>query len=113
MKRLRDSIETHRLNNVFEVNLMRNKQKLFREYCELKKEFVSSSNSEPDDIEIQLEILDETWAKWIQDVETRPQELSHADSDGGTSVETLQIVLVGRERFESDNIFISPEIRIS
>ena len=77
VKRLRDSIEIHQLNSMAEVNWMRNKQTLFREYCELKKKFVSSS--EPNDIRIDLEILDETWAKWIQDVETRAQVVNHCD----------------------------------
>ena len=39
-KRLRDSIELHRLRNIMEeVNMMHNKQELFREYCKFKKEF--------------------------------------------------------------------------
>ena len=79
VKRLRDSIEIHRLNDMAEVNLMRNKESLFQKYCELKKKFVTTSKSEPDDIEIQLELLDETWAKWIQDVETRTQGVNHPD----------------------------------
>ena len=40
---LRDSIEMHQLNNMTEVHLIRKKQKLFREYCEFKKEFVISN----------------------------------------------------------------------
>ena len=68
-KRLRDSIKMHQLINMTEVNLMRKKQKLYREYCEFRNKFVTSSNHEPDensapdDIKIQLELLDETWAK--------------------------------------------------
>ena len=37
VKRLRDSIEMRRFVDPTEVNLVRNKQKLFRVYCELKK----------------------------------------------------------------------------
>ena len=78
-KLLRDSIEMHRLDNMTEMNSMRNKQELFREYCDLKKKFVPSSASDLNDLNIQEEILDETWAKWIQDVETRAQKLDNAD----------------------------------
>ena len=36
-KRLRDSVEMHRLQRTDEVDIMHNKHALFREYCELKK----------------------------------------------------------------------------
>ena len=104
VKRLRDSIEMHRLNNMTEVNLMRNKQKLFREYCDLKHKFVASSNSEPYDIQIQLELLDETWAIWIQDVETQALDWNHSDL-----MEELrrnsEICTNRAKEFESDNIY--------
>ena len=77
VKRLRDLIEMHRLNNMTEVTLMRNKQLLFKEYCKFKNTFVTSSASESNDLKIQEEILDETWAKWIQNYKTMDQELNH------------------------------------
>ena len=103
-KSMRDSIEMHRLNNMTELNMMRNKQQLFREYCEIKLKFIKTSNSEPDDIDIQLELLDETWAKWIQGVETRVLVMEHADL-----MEELRRKITDcsyrAKRFESDNIF--------
>ena len=105
MKRLRDSIEMHRLNNMTEVNLMRNKQKLFREYCELKYKFHTPSKCEPDDFQIQLELLDETWAKWILDVETGTLELNLGElmKDLRRKIEHFS----GRaKQFESDNTYI-------
>ena len=68
-KRLRDSIEMHRLQRTDEVDMMHNKQALFREYCRLKTLFVSSSKCDLDDLRIQVELLDETWAKWLQEYE--------------------------------------------
>ena len=104
-KRVRDYIEMRRLNTMTEVNLMRSKQNLFREYCEIKNKFFKSSHSESDDIKIQLELLDESWAKWIQDVETRSQELNHAYlmEELGRNIE---ICSNQAERFLSDNIYI-------
>ena len=103
-KRLRDSIEMHRLNNVTEVNVMRNKQQLFQEYCVFKNKFVISNANELSDLHIQKEILDETWAKWIQDFETRAQELNDADliEELRRNIEECSI---RTKRFESDNIF--------
>ena len=69
-KRLRDSIEMHRLNNTTKVNLMRNNQKLFREYCKSKIAFNNASADDWEDLRIQVEILDETWANWIQNYGT-------------------------------------------
>ena len=66
------------------MNPLRNKQKLFQEYCKLKNKFVTSisSESESNDLKkIHEEILDETWAEWIQNYET----LDHKSN----SVETL------------------------
>ena len=74
-KCLRDSIEKHRLENMTEMNQIRDKQQLFREYCELKMKLNTSSSSDSDDLKIQHDIIDETWAKWIQDVETRAQKM--------------------------------------
>ena len=102
VKRQRDSIEMHRMRDMNEVNLMRNKQKLFREYCELKKTIVRSNNSDSDNLKIQKEILDETWARWIQKNETTNHE----------SDEMLQELrrIIGDcsdrgKQFESDNIY--------
>ena len=83
MRRLRDSIERHRLdeNNATEVTWIRCKQELFREYCKFKNEFVTSNANESNDliIRIQTEILDETWAKWIQQCETMNHEPNHVE----------------------------------
>ena len=71
-----NSIERHRLdkNNTTEVTWIRCKQKLFREYCKFKNKFVTSNANESNDLKIQTEILDETWAKWINDKETKDHE---------------------------------------
>ena len=76
VRRLRDSIERHRLdkNNTTEVTWIRCKQNLFREYCKFKNEFFTSNASESNDSKIQTEILDETWAKWIQQYKTIDQD---------------------------------------
>ena len=79
LKCLREFIEMRRLENMTEVNLMKDKQQLFREYCELKMKLNTSSTSDSDDLKIQNNIIDETWAKWIQDVETRAQNWDRAD----------------------------------
>ena len=104
VKRLRDSIEMHRLNNVTEVNLMRNKHKLFREYCVFKTNFDSSSICESDDLEIQKEILDVTWANWIQEYETMNHESNHSEM-----VQELHRILTDcskqAKEFDSDNIY--------
>ena len=114
-KRLRDSIEMHRLNNMTaltELNSMRNKQKLFREYCEMKNKFVTSNASEWNDLKIQEEILDETWAKWIQEYETMDHEANHVEI-----VQELHRILEDcskrANKFESDNIYHIIEIRSS
>ena len=105
-KRLRDSIERHRLDskNDLEVNKMRRKQELFREYCELKKEFVSSSKCDPDDLNVQVEILDDIWAKWIQNCEGMDQDLNQKNLN-----EELRNIIVDcskrAKHFESDNIY--------
>ena len=104
VKSVRDSIEMHRLNNMTELRMMRIKQQLFREYCEIKLQFVKTSNSKPDDIAIQLELLDETWAKWIQDVGTKVLVMKHADL-----MEELRREITDcsyrAKRFKSDNIY--------
>ena len=61
-----------------------------------KQKFITSSNRESVEINIQLELLDETWAKWIQDFETRWQESNHVDRSERNFVETLKIVLLGQ-----------------
>ena len=103
-KRLRDSIENHRLNNMTEVNLTRNKQKLFREYCELKNKFVRSNARDLNDTTIQEDILDETWAKWIQNYEAIDPESNHVEM-----VQELHRISEEcskrAKRFESDNIY--------
>ena len=66
-KCLRGYIEMHRLKNMTDVNQMRDKQQLFREYCELKMKLNTSNSSDSDDLKIQHDIIDETWAKWIHD----------------------------------------------
>ena len=111
-KSVRDSIKMHRLNNMTELDMMRSKQQLFREYCEFKNRFVTSSASEPDDIEIQLELLDETWAKWIQDVETRSHELNQVDLIEELR-RNIEVCSNRAKRFESDNIYMYSEIRRS
>ena len=105
-KRLRDSIEKHRLDsmNDLEVNKMRRKQELFQEYCKLKKEFVSSSKCDQDDLKVQVELLDESWAKWIKNCETTDTDLKRSNS-----MEELR-KLIGdcskqAKLFESENIY--------
>ena len=106
VKRLRDSIEMHRWNiTTEEVDSMRNKQTLFREYCQFKMKFVTSSNCDSDDLKIQNEILDETWAKWIHNYETTMNYESNFDE----IVQKLRCVLEDcsekAKQFESDNIY--------
>ena len=103
-KRLRDSIEMHRLNNTTELILMRNKQKLFQEYCELKKEFITSNTSESNDLKIQEEILDETWAEWIQEYE-RSRSGSHIDEMVQELHNIMEDCSKQATKFESDNIY--------
>ena len=105
-KLLRDSIERHRLDskNDSEVNKMRRKQELFQEYCKLKKEIVSSSTSDRDDLNVQVEILDDIWAKWIQNCE----EMYHYLNQENLKEELRYIIVDCSERakhFESDNIY--------
>ena len=104
-KRLRDSIEILRWNTTREgVGSMRNKQKLFREYCELKMKMVRSSNSDPDDLKLQKEILDEAWAKWIQNYATMNHE-SNIDEIVKELRRVLQDCSEKTKQFESDNIY--------
>ena len=104
VKRLRDCIDIHRLKNMTEVNLMRIKQNLFREYCEWKKKFITSCTNNSDNLRIQEEILDETWAKWIQEYEALVHDSNHADM-----VQELRRILEDCSKrtreFESDNIY--------
>ena len=104
-KRLRDSIEMHRLQNTDEVNMMRNKHLVFREYLEHKTTFVFSSKCDWDDLKIQIELLEETWAEWIQDYEARLQESNHVKM-----VQDLRQIIgeCSRRaaRFDSENIYI-------
>ena len=104
VKRLRDSIEMYRLNNITEVDMMREKQKLFREYCKLKNNFFASNASDTDDLKIQGEILDETWAKWIQEVETRVLVMEHAEL-----IDELRRKITDcsyrAKRFDSENMY--------
>ena len=104
--RSRDSIKRHRLdkNNTTEVTWIRFKQKLFREYCKFKNEFVTLSASESNDLNIQTEILDETWAKWIHDKETEDQESNPVEK----VQELLRILEDCSKRainFDYDNIY--------
>ena len=104
VKRLRDSIEVHRLNNITELDTMREKQTLFREYCKLKNNFFPSNACDTDELKIQGEIFDETWAKWIQDAETRVLVMDPADL-----MEELRRKITDcscrAKQFESDNIY--------
>ena len=102
---LRAFIEMHRLEGSSnEVKMMRNKHKLFLEYCKLKKVFVTSSNCDLETLKIQVEFLDGIWAKWIQncgtnDLDLKPDTLQN---------ELRQIVKDCSERakrFESENIY--------
>ena len=105
VKRLRDSIEMHRWDKTTEeVDLMRNKQTLFREYCQFKMKFVTSSNCDSDDLKIQNEILDETWAKWIHNYETMDHE-SNFDEIVHKLRRVLEDCSEKAKQFESDNIY--------
>ena len=103
-KRLRDSIEMHRLQNTDEVDMMHNKQALFREYCELKKSFVSSSKCDSDDLKIQVELLDETWAKWLQEYEAKIHS-SNLDEMVQDLRESIKECSKQANRFDSHNIY--------
>ena len=106
VRRLRDSIESNRLdkNDTTEVTWIRCKQKLFREYCKFKNEFVTSNASESNDLKIQTEILDQTWAKWIEQYETMDHESNHVEM-----VQELHRILEDCSRriktFDFDNIY--------
>ena len=103
-KRFRNSITKHHLNSTTEVDTLREKQTLFREYCELKQKFITSSDSYSNDLNIQTEILDETWAKWIQQYEGLNHKSNHADM----SQELCQIMNDCSKRaneLKSDNIY--------
>ena len=86
---------------------MRNKQKLFREYCDFKNEFITTnackSEDKSNDLKIQ-EILDETWAKWIQS-----KEGIYHESNSVEMVRELRRILGDcsqrAEEFKSDNIY--------
>ena len=104
VKRVRDCIDIHRLKNMTEVHLMRNKQNLFREYCEWKEKFITSCPNNSDNLRIQEEILDETWAKWIQNYET----LDHGSNNTDMVQELRRVLEACSKRaneFESDNIY--------
>ena len=97
-------VEMQRLQRTDEVDMMHNKQALFREYCRLKKSFNSSSKCDLDDLKIQLELLDETWAEWIQGYETR----THGSNLGEMVQDIRRIVEDCSQqaiRFDSDNIY--------
>ena len=121
-KHLREYIEKHRLGYMTEVKKMRNKQELFREYCELKKEFVNVIKCDSDDLKVQVEILDETWAKWMQSHEEKikgtnemVQKLPQMSEDGSERDKQVKMVLELRHdlqncsekarQLESDNIY--------
>ena len=103
-KRLRDSIEKHRLQRTDEMDKISGEHALFREYCKLKHKFVTLSNCDSDDLNIQVELLDETWAKWIQRYEGRIHE-----SNLGELVQDLRQIIEDcseqATRFDSDNIY--------
>ena len=98
-KRLRDSIEMQRADD-----MLRHKHALFQEYCELKLRFVNSSNCDLDDLKIQVELLDETWAKWIQEYEARMHGYRRDEM-----VQDLQQIMKEcselARSFDSDNIY--------
>ena len=104
VKRWRDLIEMHRLENMTEVNLMKDKQQLFRKYCDLKMKLNTSRSSDSDDWSIQDDIIDETWAKWIQDVKTRVQKWDMADLIKELRQNINECFNLAK-RFESDNIY--------
>ena len=60
----------------------------FENIVNSKKSFVTLSNCDPDDLKIQLELLDETWAKWIQGYEARIHE-----SNLGEMVQDLRQII--------------------
>ena len=103
-ERLRDSIEMHRLQRIDEVDMMNNTHALFREYCELKKSFVSSSNCDLDDLKIQIELLDETWAKWLQGYEAKLHR-SNLDEMVKDLREIIEECSKQASRFDFDNIY--------
>ena len=106
VKRLRDSIERHRLdrNNTTEVEWIRCKQTLFKEYCKFKNKFFTSNADESNDLKIQTEILDETWAKWIQQYETMNHESNPVEM-----VQEMRRILEDYSKratnFDYDNIY--------
>ena len=101
-KRLRNEVNDRRLQISNEVEMMRNKQKLFDKYCELKSDFVRRNDvSNSEDVEIKKEMLDETWAKWIQAWEAKDQKSNNVD-------ELHQHIETCSERakhFTSENIY--------
>ena len=103
-KRLRDFIEMHRLDNMTELISMRNKQQLFRKYYELKNKFVTSSADDSDDLKVQELILDETWAKWIQEYE-RLKSGSNIDEMVQELHKFIEDCSKRAKQFESDNIY--------
>ena len=84
--------------------MMRYKQILFREYCELKKKFLTSSNCDLNDLKIQVELLDETWAKWLQDNEARING-SNQDEMLQDLRQIIEDCSQQARRFDSDNIY--------
>ena len=68
------------------------------------------SNNNPDSkvVNIQKEILDETWAKWIQEWETNDQKLNNEDTLSQDLTELSQVLETCSEKakhFVSDNIY--------
>ena len=106
VRRLRDSIGKHRMkkNNTTEVTWIRCKQKLFSEYCKFKNKFVTPNANESNDLKIQTGILDETWAKWIQQYETMDHKSNPVEM-----VQKLRRILEDCSKratnFDFDNIY--------
>ena len=109
-KLLRNYVNDHRLQILNEVKLMRDKQVLFDEYCKIKNTFVNLNNNpdDSDDVNIQKEILDETWAKWIQEWETNDQKSNNEDTLIQDLKELSQVIKTcseEEEHFVCDNIY--------
>ena len=105
MKNLRNHLEMHRLvENIAEVNMALQKSELFREYCEYKKEFKNSSECDYDDLKVQIELLDEIWAKWIQDCGIK-DPYSNYDNAKEELRKRIEDCSKQAKRFKSDNIY--------
>ena len=100
-KLLRNAVDKERLNIETEVNMMREKQELFRKYCDFKRSFGHSNKDlDSNDVKIQVEILDEAWVKWIQEWETNDRHPTKEEL--GQHLENCSIHAKG---LESDNIY--------